>query len=91
MRREQPQEPWLCFLLWLPDLGEAGAGPAGPPRPPQPGRLTSFHTQHPLWPFSGAWGELGSSTQHAGPRGVAPPASRARLGLRLRPRCGSGS
>lgn len=41
MRREQPQEPWLCFLLWLPDLGAAGSGPAGPPTP-TPARLADL-------------------------------------------------
>lgn len=73
MRREQPQEPWLCFLLWLPDLGATGAGPAGPPTstPARPADLLS-HTA-PIVAVLGGSGRAGQQhTARWAPGGSSP-------------------
>lgn len=60
-----------AFLINQPnrELVGLGAGRGQLLDPPQRGRLTSFHTQWPLWPVHGAAGSAGAAATHTGPLG----------------------
>lgn len=80
-----------AFLIRLADLGAAGAGgwAGAAPGRPQQGRLTSFHTQLPLWPNSQGCGPCWAAATHPGPLGGRPPAPRTGGG-RVAPDRGPG-